>query len=514
MSVREAPVASLKSSVSWDLDQISRLISAKRNPSETLTNIVHEIQRRFATDVCSVYLLEPDRANLVLAATVGLRPESVGRVRMRLSEGLAGLVAQQQQPVAVADAMLHPRFKYFQRSRRRFVSVVPGRAAVPFAASCSACWSCRRSRRENSAKKRSRGSFSPARSSRLSSMKRARSGISPPRHISASPRSPTTCGGAGTTKRPASSASSIRCSGVATGHNPVALLQEIPPDTIESAHVGARAAQPDQLRVSPAAGVPPGAAYLGRAARRRAARPAGRVLLGGVRPARIAADLLRRSRHSRRRSHQERVRPRDSARRRRSLLRPGLLHAAPRSRRLAARRLPDGRQPPAADRARRQQGRADRRSRSRRGPARSSPASGRSPSAATRCCCSIRMSTATSPRIGELTARLYGGDTRVRIRQELLLGVGGVRALAAHRDRAWRGAPERRPQRLCRARARAPPDGGRGYRRPGGDPATSSRVVFTTHTPVPAGHDRFPRIAGGGASRSAARRDGAQPATT
>ena len=31
----------------------------------------------------------------------------------------------------------------------------------------------------------------------------------------------------------------------------------------------------------------------------------------------------------------------------------------------------------------------------------------------------------------ELTARLYGGDARVRIRQELLLGVGGVRALHA-----------------------------------------------------------------------------------
>ncbi len=32
-----------------------------------------------------------------------------------------------------------------------------------------------------------------------------------------------------------------------------------------------------------------------------------------------------------------------------------------------------------------------------------------------------------------LTARLYGGDARVRIRQELLLGVGGVRALSALR---------------------------------------------------------------------------------
>src|SRR5262249_14499330 len=56
---------------------------------------------------------EPDRANLVLAATVGLRPESVGRVRMRLSEGLAGLVAEQLRPQFVADAATHPRFKYF-----------------------------------------------------------------------------------------------------------------------------------------------------------------------------------------------------------------------------------------------------------------------------------------------------------------------------------------------------------------------------------------------------------------
>ncbi len=35
------------------------------------------------------------------------------------------------------------------------------------------------------------------------------------------------------------------------------------------------------------------------------------------------------------------------------------------------------------------------------------------------------------PEDRELTARLYGGDSRVRIRQELLLGVGGMRALAA-----------------------------------------------------------------------------------
>jgi starch phosphorylase len=100
----------------WTLEEIGHLISGSGNPSETLTNIVNKIQQRFLTDVCSVYLLEPDRTTLVLAATIGLRLESVGRVKMRINEGLAGLVAEQLRPVFVQDATNHPRFKYFREA--------------------------------------------------------------------------------------------------------------------------------------------------------------------------------------------------------------------------------------------------------------------------------------------------------------------------------------------------------------------------------------------------------------
>ena len=103
-------------SLLWTLEEISHLVSHSGNPAETLTNIVGLIQRRFATDVCSVYLLEPDRTNLVLAATIGLRPEGVGRVRMRLDEGLVGLVGEELRPQVVADATRHPRFKYFREA--------------------------------------------------------------------------------------------------------------------------------------------------------------------------------------------------------------------------------------------------------------------------------------------------------------------------------------------------------------------------------------------------------------
>jgi phosphotransferase system enzyme I (PtsP) len=95
------------------LEEISQLVAHSHDPRETLGNIVRLIQGRFHTAVCSVYLLEPDSGELVLAATVGLKAGAVGRVRMRLDEGLTGLAAERMAPVMVPDAFGHPRFKYF-----------------------------------------------------------------------------------------------------------------------------------------------------------------------------------------------------------------------------------------------------------------------------------------------------------------------------------------------------------------------------------------------------------------
>jgi glycogen phosphorylase len=95
------------------LEEIANLAAEEGQPADTLMNVVALIARRFETDVCSAYLLEPDRVNLVLAATVGLRRECIGNLRMGIHEGLAGLVAEQVGPVAVEQPQNHPRFKYF-----------------------------------------------------------------------------------------------------------------------------------------------------------------------------------------------------------------------------------------------------------------------------------------------------------------------------------------------------------------------------------------------------------------
>ena len=98
------------------IEEISNLALDGGKPAETLMNVVALIARRFHTDVCCVYLLEPDRTNLVLAATLGLRPQCVGTLRMATNEGLVGLVAEQLRPVAVEEVKNHPRFKYFSEA--------------------------------------------------------------------------------------------------------------------------------------------------------------------------------------------------------------------------------------------------------------------------------------------------------------------------------------------------------------------------------------------------------------
>jgi starch phosphorylase len=123
--LRKKTTSSRRARIEWNweawnwkrlAEEIANLTADEGQPAETLLNVVALIAKRFETDVCSAYLLEPDRANLVLAATVGLRGECIGNLRMAINEGLAGLVAEQVRPVAVEKAQGHPRFKYFREA--------------------------------------------------------------------------------------------------------------------------------------------------------------------------------------------------------------------------------------------------------------------------------------------------------------------------------------------------------------------------------------------------------------
>jgi starch phosphorylase len=93
------------------------------------------------------------------------------------------------------------------------------------------------------------------------------------------------------------------------------------------------------------------------------------------------------------------------------------------------------------------------------------------------------------PADRELTGSLYGGDERYRLSQEIVLGVGGVRMLRAlgytgiRRFHMNEGHSSLLALELLREEADRPLT--EGIER------VKRRCIFTTHTPVPVGHDQF-----------------------
>ena len=69
-------------------------VNAARNLDQALALIVERVKTALLVDVCSIYLVDQDSGELVLMASDGLLPESVGYVRLKFDEGLVGLVAR------------------------------------------------------------------------------------------------------------------------------------------------------------------------------------------------------------------------------------------------------------------------------------------------------------------------------------------------------------------------------------------------------------------------------------
>jgi phosphotransferase system enzyme I (PtsP) len=95
------------------LADISTLITHSHDLQETLDRLVATVAERMETEVCSLYIFDPKLNRLTLWATMGLDPESVGKVSMGIGEGLTGLVIEQMKPVMVVNALTHKRYKYF-----------------------------------------------------------------------------------------------------------------------------------------------------------------------------------------------------------------------------------------------------------------------------------------------------------------------------------------------------------------------------------------------------------------
>ena len=93
------------------LRRLRSLMAEGGTAEERLRRIVRTIAAGMVAEVCSAYVMRPGEV-LELFATEGLRPEAVHRTRLRVGEGLVGVIAASARPLALADAQSHPDFAY------------------------------------------------------------------------------------------------------------------------------------------------------------------------------------------------------------------------------------------------------------------------------------------------------------------------------------------------------------------------------------------------------------------
>jgi uroporphyrinogen-III synthase len=93
--------------------QISRFMVRELSLAEVLQGIVGLVSEFMACDSCLIYLIDNDE--LVLCASNPPHPSSIGRVRLKMSEGLTGWVARERRLLAISrEAYKDPRFKFFR----------------------------------------------------------------------------------------------------------------------------------------------------------------------------------------------------------------------------------------------------------------------------------------------------------------------------------------------------------------------------------------------------------------
>lgn len=92
--------------------KISRLMVRELSLADTLQAVVALVSEFTRCDACLIYLI--DNEELVLCASSNPQPIELGKVRLKLDEGLTGWVARERRMVAIpSEAYKDPRFKSF-----------------------------------------------------------------------------------------------------------------------------------------------------------------------------------------------------------------------------------------------------------------------------------------------------------------------------------------------------------------------------------------------------------------
>ena len=93
------------------LEEISMLVSSDFELPQVLRTVAEKVAHQLKVSVCSIYLME--EGDLVLAATYGFDAAFVGKIRIKIGEGITGIVAKDRQHISLTRASQDPRYKSF-----------------------------------------------------------------------------------------------------------------------------------------------------------------------------------------------------------------------------------------------------------------------------------------------------------------------------------------------------------------------------------------------------------------
>lgn len=110
-----------------DISELAGLFERSHSLADFLQSAVSIVAYHMRAAVCSIYLYDEQTEELTLAATQGLKPDSVGEVKLKLGEGIVGTAMKDLQPICEGHGSANPHFKriegIFEENYEAFLAV-------------------------------------------------------------------------------------------------------------------------------------------------------------------------------------------------------------------------------------------------------------------------------------------------------------------------------------------------------------------------------------------------------
>jgi len=94
-----------------DIGELTEIFTESVSIESFLQKIVMMVANHMKVDVCSIYIYNENNHSLILKATQGLNPASIGKVKLKSGEGLVGLALKERRPICEAIGSSHQNFK-------------------------------------------------------------------------------------------------------------------------------------------------------------------------------------------------------------------------------------------------------------------------------------------------------------------------------------------------------------------------------------------------------------------